>query len=324
MWAELEAEKSKARAQEAADAAAAAIARIEADLLVTGPFTPAEPAPEGEEAEAAVDIIAARMQDYYDGQLVVVQKELEQMEADEREEYLARDAMKAVDVYHKAIADSMQRRRELTGEEEASFMAAEDVLAQQARIVEKAFEGVQHAAACTPCLCQCHAERIGYHVLVCLDHALFSGMRRLEDLEATIEEEYLEEDYDPSVPGLDQEVVGIVDQLVQDRLEIIDQGGETPEQRHSKEVAAEEAKWKHVEEFLASRVSEEPGSSPAGNADESEIEAEALQSQQELDALFQEMNSMFDATPGSKPRYKEKYDYKYKYNMFEVAGSRQR
>ena len=57
-------------------------------------------------------------------------------------------------------------------------------------------------------------------------------------------------------------------------------------------------------------------------ADEEEIEMEALESQKELDSLMQEMNTMFDKTENDgHPRYKEKYDYKYKYNMFEVAGS---
>jgi len=233
--------------------------------------------------------LAEQMQDYYDGALETVQKELEAMSKDEADAYRARAAMFAVDSYHQAIKDSIARRRELTQDEEQSFMAAEDVLAQQARIVERAFE----------------------------------GMRRLEDLEASIEEEFLEEERDPEVPGLDEEVVDIVDKLVKDRLNTIDEGGETPEQKLSKEKQAEERRWREVEEFIMERQAARDDEPPAGMSDEAEIEAEALQSQQELDALFKQMNSDFDniGNMDAQPRYKEKYDYKYKYNMFEVSGS---
>ena len=83
------------------------------------------------------------IQDYYDGQLVVVQKELKQMQEDEREEYLARDAMRSIDIYHQAIADSLMRRYDLSAEEEKTLMAEEDILAAQARIVERAFESMR-------------------------------------------------------------------------------------------------------------------------------------------------------------------------------------
>ena len=121
--------------------------------------------------------------------------------------------MNAVDKYHKAIAAALLRRRELSPQQEAEFMAEEDVLAHQARIVEKAF----------------------------------AGMRRLEQLETIID---LEEEDDANstkgVEGLDQQVVGIVDKLVQDRLAIIDGGGHTPEQVYGREKANEEAKWQQV------------------------------------------------------------------------------
>jgi len=309
VWAELEAEKSAQRAQEAAEAAQAAMAAIEESLMEKQPFQETST-----KNETPVDlIIAARMQDYYDGQLVVVQKELDTMESDEREEYLARKSLGAVDKYQKAIHAALSRRRDLTGDQEKDFMAEEDVLAHQARIVEKAF----------------------------------AGMRRLEQLETIID---LEDEDDANttkgVDGLDTQVVGIVDKLVADRLAIIDGGGNTPEQVFGREKAQEEAKWQQVESFLAARAKtrdlddlnesfeaspprdDSPGGGAAGgeDSDGGEIELEALESQRKLDELFQEMHEVL--SPGASPtkhhhanRYKDKYDYKYKYNMFEVAGT---
>jgi len=288
-WEEMEREKNAQRAAEAVEAAKATMKQIERELAAPpaqaqGKGSPIAP---GSVWPGAVDTIAERMQDYYDGQLEVVQKELELMKEAEREEFLSRDAMRAVDVYHQAIQDSQLRRRDLTPQEESNFMEEEDLLAEQSRIVERAFEGI----------------------------------RRLELLESTIEEEEEEQ-----WPHLDELLVQDVDQLVRNRLDTIDQGGETPEQRVAKENAAEEAKWRAVEKFLEERehlreeVSPSPAHSPE-NGDEAAIEAEALESQEELDHLFSDMMSMFDrrGSPHNRPRYREKYDYKYRYNQFEVA-----
>jgi len=302
VWAELEAEKAAQRAQEAQEAAAAAMKKIEDDLNNARPFQP-PPVPEGEEQTSVDLVIASRMQDYYDGQLVVVQKELDQMDSDEREEYLARQAMGDVDRYHTALQSALERREDLEPREELKMMEAEDILSSQARILEKAF----------------------------------AGIKRLEQLENIIDME--EDDMDNTTAGvstLDQEVVGIVDQLVEERLNLIDAGGETPEQKFFKQKEDEEEKWQHVESFLQKRAEERPPApaSPDEDSDGGELEQEALESQKALDLLMAEMNEVFTDTSPTRPssstsklagsghkNYKDKYDYKYKYNMFEVAGS---
>merc|ERR1712216_185843 len=94
-YAEMEAQKNAMRAQEQLEAVKETVARIAKAEEEMQNSTVIKNLGEG----PAV-VLASRMQEYYDEQLVVVQADLDQLAHDEREEYLGREAMKACDAYH--------------------------------------------------------------------------------------------------------------------------------------------------------------------------------------------------------------------------------
>ena len=261
----------------------------------------------------AVAFLSKRMQSYYEGRLVAVQMEVTDMEKEvsDRKENL--EGMLEADNHMKALNEAEVRRKTQKPEWERAMMASEEAGSSKVSVLEKAESRMAHLAE------------------------LVKHIETVDDNDSSLTRSAHPQGFINS-----KDVTDVVNNLVQDQVRLIHSSGVTPDMEQKNKKAFDELQWKYVEELLERRENEarlqgrmrqytqtgneavlaNPNSAEAVAA---EIEAEALDSQDKLDKMMEDMMADFGMKPEDTDKapahqYRDKYDYKYKHNKLETMS----